>query len=283
MLGRAWSRVKQVVRPPALRVGAPAPVLSLTAEEGTWIKSADFKGHLGLWVAFLEDPSAPATKAWLQALAARAASLQGQEVAVFGVSTWRPERLRAWKAEIGVPFLFLYDPLALTARSWQASHRVRPLCRDALVRVGVSGGVEEVFAGLPPVDQLLPAAAGVPVSAPEPAREAVQDITSAEALALLGAPGGGYRLIDVRTASEFERDRSPLAIHLPVDELPARIGELGELRQLVFVCQGGGRSAAAADFVARSGGRAIYNVRGGMSAWTGARAAGAVDSPPSKG
>jgi rhodanese-related sulfurtransferase len=81
--------------------------------------------------------------------------------------------------------------------------------------------------------------------------------------------------VDVRTRGEFEADRSPLARHVPVDELPHRYQELGQTDHLIFVCQGGGRSAAAAEFMASLGASNIYNVAGGMSQWTGPRETGA--------
>ena len=84
-------------------------------------------------------------------------------------------------------------------------------------------------------------------------------------------------LVDVRTRSEVEADRSPDAIHIQVDELPHRYHELKQTQQLIFVCQAGDRSAAAAEFMTSIGGHDIYTVNGGMSAWSGRRASGPIE------
>jgi rhodanese-related sulfurtransferase len=84
-------------------------------------------------------------------------------------------------------------------------------------------------------------------------------------------------IVDVRTRSEVEADRSPDAIHIQVDELPHRYHELKQTQQLIFVCQAGDRSAAAAEFMTSIGGHDIYTVNGGMSAWSGRRASGPIE------
>ncbi|HND32076.1 MAG TPA: rhodanese-like domain-containing protein, partial [Myxococcota bacterium] len=62
--------------------------------------------------------------------------------------------------------------------------------------------------------------------------------------------------------------------HIPVDELPHRYAELGQTTHIIFVCQGGGRSAAAAEFMTSIGASHIYNVAGGMSQWEGPKQSG---------
>ena len=76
-----------------------------------------------------------------------------------------------------------------------------------------------------------------------------------------------YKLIDVRTQSEFDADHSAYATRIEVEELPQRYQEIGQNDHLIFVCQAGGRSAAAAEFMLSIGSKDIYNVLGGMSSW----------------
>jgi rhodanese-related sulfurtransferase len=102
----------------------------------------------------------------------------------------------------------------------------------------------------------------------------VKDVSSAEALAMLGEADSPYILVDVRTKREFEAARSPLARLIPVDELPHRYGELGQTTHVIFVCQGGGRSASAAEFLTSIGATHVYNVLGGMSEWSGEKVSG---------
>jgi rhodanese-related sulfurtransferase len=84
-----------------------------------------------------------------------------------------------------------------------------------------------------------------------------------------------FVLVDVRTKGEVEREHTPMARHhIPVDELPHRYAELGQTTHVIFVCQGGGRSASAAEFMTSIGATHVYNVAGGMSQWEGSKVSG---------
>ena len=74
-------------------------------------------------------------------------------------------------------------------------------------------------------------------------------------------------LLDVREANEFEAVRAPGAVLVPMSAFAARAGELPPDRPLMVVCHLGGRSAAAAGFLIRSGRTDVVNVAGGMDAW----------------
>ncbi len=74
-------------------------------------------------------------------------------------------------------------------------------------------------------------------------------------------------LLDVREANEFEEVRAPGAVLMPMSSFAARAGELPPDRPLMVVCHLGGRSAAAAGFLIRSGRADVVNVAGGMDAW----------------
>lgn len=76
----------------------------------------------------------------------------------------------------------------------------------------------------------------------------------------------GALLLDVRTPAEFREGHVPQALNLPVQELPQRLHEVGPTeRPVVVYCRSGGRSALAAQLLARAG----YTVRdiGPMAAW----------------
>jgi hydroxyacylglutathione hydrolase len=75
------------------------------------------------------------------------------------------------------------------------------------------------------------------------------------------------RVIDVRGPAEWRQGHVAVAVNLPLSELAFRIGELnGE--PLALVCGSGYRSTVAASVLERSGFRRLYNVAGGMNAWT---------------
>ena len=77
----------------------------------------------------------------------------------------------------------------------------------------------------------------------------------------------GPLLVDVREADEFDAVRAPGAVLVPTSAFAARAGELPADRPLMVVCHVGGRSAAVAGFLVRSGRTDVVNVAGGMDAW----------------
>jgi rhodanese-related sulfurtransferase len=77
-------------------------------------------------------------------------------------------------------------------------------------------------------------------------------------------------LVDVREHHEFVTVRAPGAILVPTSSFTARVGELPLDRPLMIVCHVGGRSAAVASYLIRSGRTDVVNVAGGMDAWEGA-------------
>jgi rhodanese-related sulfurtransferase len=91
------------------------------------------------------------------------------------------------------------------------------------------------------------------------------DVTEAERR--LREDPDGPLLVDVREANEFEEVRAPDAVLVPMSSFAARAGELPSDRPLMIVCHLGGRSAAAAGFLIRSGRTDVVNVGGGMDAW----------------
>jgi glyoxylase-like metal-dependent hydrolase (beta-lactamase superfamily II)/rhodanese-related sulfurtransferase len=80
----------------------------------------------------------------------------------------------------------------------------------------------------------------------------------------------GAQLVDVRRPAEWERGRAPGAVHIPLDELAARAGELDRARPVVLVCGSGYRSTIAAGVLEARGYDELAHVGGGMNAWTAA-------------
>jgi phage shock protein E len=75
----------------------------------------------------------------------------------------------------------------------------------------------------------------------------------------------GALVLDVRTRDEFEEEHYEGALLIPVNELPARIAELGDKsRPIVVYCASGARSASAARFLKQSGFADVTNA-GGLS------------------
>lgn len=74
-------------------------------------------------------------------------------------------------------------------------------------------------------------------------------------------------LVDVREEHEFVDVRAPGAVLVPMSAFAERVGTLPSDRPLMVVCHLGGRSAAVAGFLIRSGRTDVVNVAGGMDAW----------------
>ena len=93
-------------------------------------------------------------------------------------------------------------------------------------------------------------------------------------------------VLDVRTPEELagEQGHIPGVHNIPLDQLPARLPELGDdpERPIAIVCRTDRRSARAAALLARHGFRDARVVRGGMTAWldSGRPVAGAAAAAP---
>lgn len=76
----------------------------------------------------------------------------------------------------------------------------------------------------------------------------------------------GALLLDVRTPDEYAAQHVPGASNIPVDQLPARLAEVGPAsRPIVVYCRSGARSARAAAFL-RASGYDVHDI-GGLHAW----------------
>lgn len=94
----------------------------------------------------------------------------------------------------------------------------------------------------------------------------VQELSVEELKSRLDA-GEQPLVIDVREGWELEISRLPFARHLPMGEIPARLGELDPALPLVVMCRSGGRSLQVARFLESHGFRTVANLAGGILAW----------------
>ena len=75
-------------------------------------------------------------------------------------------------------------------------------------------------------------------------------------------------LLDVREDDEWARGHASGAQHIPMSEVPARLGEIDGDATLYVICHAGGRSLKVSHYLARNGFEPT-NVSGGMLAWAG--------------
>jgi rhodanese-related sulfurtransferase len=75
-------------------------------------------------------------------------------------------------------------------------------------------------------------------------------------------------VIDVREDWELQLARIPDVLHLPMNQVPARLSELRREAETIVMCHAGGRSLRVAHFLANQGFTNVANLTGGISAWT---------------
>jgi rhodanese-related sulfurtransferase len=74
------------------------------------------------------------------------------------------------------------------------------------------------------------------------------------------------QILDVREDFEVADGMIPGALHIPMGELNARLGELDRSRPVIVICRSGNRSARVADALTGAGYTAD-TMAGGMIAW----------------
>lgn len=73
-------------------------------------------------------------------------------------------------------------------------------------------------------------------------------------------------LVDVRETWEWDAGRIAGSMHIPLEELPARLGDLPDDHPLLVICRSGARSGLAAEFLSARGYEA-ENLDGGLVEW----------------
>jgi rhodanese-related sulfurtransferase len=81
--------------------------------------------------------------------------------------------------------------------------------------------------------------------------------------------GDNVNLIDVREDNEWNLGRIPTAIHLGKGIIERDIESVTKNREmeLILYCQGGFRSALAAESLKKMGYKNVYSMSGGFSTW----------------
>jgi rhodanese-related sulfurtransferase len=90
---------------------------------------------------------------------------------------------------------------------------------------------------------------------------------SVEALYAQLISGASVQVVDVRDDWEWAQGHVAGAVHIPLAELPRRLGEIDPTRPVAFICHMGGRSAMAARYAHQHGLAGAANVVGGMESW----------------
>jgi rhodanese-related sulfurtransferase len=82
------------------------------------------------------------------------------------------------------------------------------------------------------------------------------------------ASGEDVVLLDVREHDELAVASVTGARHIPMRDVPARLAELDPDQPAVVMCHSGGRSRRVAEYLAANGFTAVFNLKGGIDAWS---------------
>jgi molybdopterin/thiamine biosynthesis adenylyltransferase/rhodanese-related sulfurtransferase len=92
------------------------------------------------------------------------------------------------------------------------------------------------------------------------------EITSVELKERLDR-GDKLTLVDVREPNEYQINRIPGTVLIPLGEIERRLSELNPTDEIVVHCKMGGRSAKAADILRSKGFPRVLNLKGGILDW----------------
>ena len=76
-----------------------------------------------------------------------------------------------------------------------------------------------------------------------------------------------FFLLDVREPYEWSAGHLEGALHIPLQQVPARLRELPSEKEIIVYCRSGGRSANAQRFLQSNGFPNVRNLLGGIAAW----------------
>jgi len=74
-------------------------------------------------------------------------------------------------------------------------------------------------------------------------------------------------VLDVREPHEYQIANLGAKL-IPLNDLPARAGELDKDAEIIVHCKSGGRSQKASEFLAQNGFKKVWNLAGGITAWS---------------
>ena len=80
--------------------------------------------------------------------------------------------------------------------------------------------------------------------------------------------GDDFILIDVRENSEVAVGKIEQSVHIAMSEFQQRVSELEKDKEYVIQCRSGKRSRNVLEFMRQSGYNKLYNLTGGIIAWS---------------
>jgi len=91
---------------------------------------------------------------------------------------------------------------------------------------------------------------------------------SVTALQQMRSSGTSPMVLDVREDDEVAIASFAGATHIPMNEIPSRLGELPRDRDIIVLCHSGGRSSVVAGYLRSNGFARVANLLGGIDDWS---------------
>jgi len=100
-------------------------------------------------------------------------------------------------------------------------------------------------------------------------QDEVPEISVAELKKRLDA-GEELVILDIREPHELRISKLNNTFHIPLADLADRLEELKDIKEkeIVIYCRSGRRSGIATTFMQEEGFRSVFNLKGGINAWS---------------
>ena len=100
----------------------------------------------------------------------------------------------------------------------------------------------------------------------------IDQVRPAQLAQWLEANGGDAIVLDVRENVEVQaasvKPQGFELVHIPMNEIPGRLGQLDPGRAVAILCHHGNRSMRVAMFLQAQGFETLANIAGGIEAWS---------------
>lgn len=154
--------------------------------------------------------------------------------------------------------LMVIDALSMQVRSLKLKRDPScPLCGDAPKITRLKADNYDWSCAVPTPEEI----------STESMNELPFEISVDSARELLSAKENAPLLLDVREDYELDIARIEGCVHIPMGEIPNRVGELPKDRKIIVQCHHGGRSLRVANFLKQRGYDDVHNLKGGIDDW----------------
>lgn len=96
----------------------------------------------------------------------------------------------------------------------------------------------------------------------------IKQISVGELKERMDSRGHDFLLLDVREPWELQICSLANSVEIPMGQVPARLDEIDTAQDVVIICHHGVRSQQIAYYLQSAGYENLYNLRGGISAWS---------------